>query len=66
MTRTFLVALDTGSETDLFAIAQDIMDELDGAFSVSSVKPWSGKETGALPTLIPPTPQGGAGLPPLA
>lgn len=66
MTRTFLVALDTGTDTDLIGIAQDIFDELDGAFQVSSVKPWSGKETGALPTLIPPSPQQGPGMPPLA
>jgi hypothetical protein len=66
MTRTFLVALDTGSETDLLSMEQDIMEALSGEFDVSSVKLWSGKETGALPTLIPPPQQGGASLPPLA
>lgn len=66
MTRTFLVAIEVGSETDFVTLSQDIMNELQGEFDVKSVKHWAGKETGALPTLIPPRTQQGPGLPPLA
>lgn len=59
MTRTFLLDLNVGSDTDFLAIAEELktLVETHSDFEVLSSKPWSGKTTGALPTLIPPATQ---------
>lgn len=54
MTPTFLISIDTGSDTDLLTVAQEIHDALDDSFSVISVKPWQQATTTlATPILSP-------------
>lgn len=57
MTRTFLVELELGSESDLIGMALDLKDDLETAgWDVKSVKPWAGKTLGpvASPVVLPP------------
>ena len=57
MTRTFLVDLEVGTETDMTTIAAELFDLIDqhSDFAVSSVKPWSApKATSPFSTLPPP------------
>lgn len=61
MTRTFLVDLDTESDTDLLGIAADIQDALESdGFLVQNVRPWSehnatlGNVSAQAPLVVPP------------
>ena len=48
MNRTFLITIDLPIEVDPALIADEIFEELDLAFEVISVKPWSDHSTSAL------------------
>lgn len=54
MTSSFILTLDTGDDTDLLGIADDIKTLVDGqqGFRVTECKPFPH------PTLYPPTPLG--------
>lgn len=57
MTAAFIIELDTGSDTDLIGIAEDLAQVVDGqeGFVVISCKPWAHPTlaTGQTPPVVP-------------